>query len=149
MTTPSGPAEIMVAIASGMATVGSLSLATVSVNDWTVRNNPYSMIIFPSLGGSQELSAVDTWQVTHRIKCKLTIRNSDVKKLHDNAAAMIPLVLAWFRDNDQLGLDDVLTCHLQGQPLTWQSPSGDQVFDDGGGNLSREIDFTVAVVTVI
>lgn len=146
---PSGPAEIMAAIAAGMATVTNLSASTVSVNNWLVRNNPYSMIIFPSLGGTQEMADVDSWFVTHRIKCKLTIRHNDVAKLHDNAAAMIPLVLAWFRANDRLGLTDVLTCHLQGQPLTWSSPTGDQNYDDGGGVLSREIDFAVAVVTML
>jgi hypothetical protein len=145
----SGPSEIMAAIKAGLATVTNLSAATVSVNDWTVRNNPYSVIIFPSLGGQQEMAAAGEWWVTHKIKCKLTIRHNDVKKLHDNAATMIPLVLAWFRANDGLGLADVVTCHLQGGALTWASPSGDNVYDDGGGVLSREIDFSVSVVTSI
>ena len=60
--------------------------------------------------------------------------------------ALIPLVLAWFRSNDTLGLSDVLTCHLEGAPLTWESPTGDAMIDDGGGVLSREIDFTVTVI---
>ena len=135
-------------MAAGLANVAHLSAATVSVNSWTVRNNPYSVLIFPSLGGQQEAVTIPSgWNVTHRIKVKLTIRHNDVAKLHDNAAVMIPLVLAWFRANDQLGLADVLTCHAS--PLTWSSPSGDQLFDDGGGVLSREVDFVVSVLVAI
>jgi hypothetical protein len=148
VTTPSGPTEIMAAIARGMAGVANLSATTVSVNNWLVRNNPYSMIIFPSLGGSQTPATMpDGWDVVHKIKCKLTVRNNDIAQLHNNTATMIPLVLAWFRAHDDLGLADVMTSHAA--PLTWQSPNGDQIYDDGGGVMSREIDFEVSVQVMI
>jgi hypothetical protein len=146
--TTSGPTEIMAALAAGLATVDNLSANRVSVNNWGVRNNPYSVIIFPSLGGSQTAATMGNgWDTVHKIKCKLTIRNNDVAKLHDNAAAQIPLLLTWFRANDQLGLADVMTCHAEA--LTWASPNGDAVYDDGGGVLSREIDFVLSVQVAI
>ena len=137
----------MAAIAAGLATVTNLSSDRVTVNDWLVQNQPYSVMLFPSLGGQQALGAVGTWEVRHRIKVKLRVRDNDPKQLYDRTAAMIPLLLAWFRANDSLGLADVITCHLDGAPLTWGSPTNDAVIDDGGGVLSREIDFSVTVVT--
>lgn len=141
------PAQIMAAMAAGLATVTNLSTARVSVLDWTVQNQPYSVVIFPSLGGSQQRGAVGSWDVRHRIRVKLRIRDNSPQALYTNSAAMIPLLLAWFRANDDLGLADVITCHLDGAPLTWEEPYGDALLDDGGAVLSREIDFTVTVVT--
>lgn len=141
------PAQIMAAMATGLATVDNLSAARVSVNDWRVQDQPYSVIIFPSLGGQQAMAAAGYWELRHRITCKLRIRDNDPTNLYDKAAAMIPLLLAWFRANDTLGLTDVLTCHLADAPLTWTSPTSDANIDDGRGVLSREIDFTVTVVT--
>ena len=46
-----------------------------------------------------------------------------------------------------LGLADVLTAHAE--PLTWSSPTGDAVLDDGGGVLSKEIDFTISVLVAL
>jgi hypothetical protein len=139
----SGPTEIMAAIAAGLATVTNLSTARVSVNDWTVQNQPYSALVFPSLGGRQEAETFDGWLLTHRIKVKLRIRANNPQALYTNSAAMIPLLLTWFRAHDDLGLADVRTCH--GEALTWSSPTGDANYDDGAGTLSREIDFVVSV----
>jgi hypothetical protein len=139
----SGPAEIMAAIATGMATVTNLSTTRVSVNDWKVQNQPYSVIVFPSLGGRQEQDTYGTWIQVHRITVKLRIRDNDPQGLYTKSAAMIPLLLTWFRSNDRLGLTDVETAHVE--PLTWSSPTGDAVIDDGNAVLSREIDFTVSV----
>jgi hypothetical protein len=141
----SGPAEIMAAIAAGLATVTNLSAARVSLNDWTIQNQPYSALVFPSLGGSQELSGAGSWLQAHRIKVRLRIRDNNPQALYTKSAAMIPLVLAWFRSNDSLGLADVLTCHMESAPLTWDSPTGDAVLDDGNGVLSKEIEFAISV----
>lgn len=146
----SGPTEIMAAIAAGLATVTNLSTARVSVCDWTVQNQPYSALVFPSLGGRQDLAAgSDSWLQTHRIKVRLRIRDNNPQALYTKSAAMIPLVLTWFRSNDSLGLSDVITCHLEGAPLTWDSPTGDAVLDDGNGVLSKEIDFVVSVLVTL
>ena len=143
----SGPTEIMAAMATGLATVTNLSSARVSVNDWKVQNQPYSVLIFPSLGGRQEKATFDGWDLTHRITCKLRIRDNDPQGLYTKSATMIPLILTWFRANDRLGLADVATCH--GEPLTWSSPTGDAVLDDGGGVLSKETDFTISVTVQV
>lgn len=145
----SGPTEIMAAMAAGLATVTNLSTARVSVCDWTVQNQPYSVIIFPSLGGRQDNTSAGGWMQIHRIKAKLRIRDNNPQALYTKSATMIPLVLAWFQAHDSLGLTDVITCHLDGAPLTWESPTGDALFDDGGGVLSREIDFVVSVLVTL
>jgi|WetSurMetagenome_2_1015567.scaffolds.fasta_scaffold25894_2 hypothetical protein len=143
----SGPTEIMAAIATGMATVTNLSTTRVSVNDWKVQNQPYSVLIFPSLGGRQEQDTFGTWEQLHRITVKLRIRDNDPQGLYTKSATMIPLVLTWLRNNDRLGLADVETCHAD--PLTWSSPTSDAVIDDGGGVLSREVDFSVSVLVAL
>lgn len=143
----SGPTEIMAAIATGLATVTNLSAARISVNDWKVQNQPYSVLIFPSLGGRQQQDTFGTWEQVHRITAKLRIRDNDNQELYTKSAAMIPLLLTWFRANDRLGLADVLTAHAE--PLTWASPTGDAVLDDGGGVLSREVDFAVTVLVAL
>jgi hypothetical protein len=139
----SGPTEITAAIAAGLATVTNLSTARVSVNDWTVQNQPYSVLVFPSLGGRQEQETFDSWLLTHRITCKMRIRDNNPQGLYTKSAAMIPLILTWFRTHDDLDLADVRTCHSEA--LTWSSPTGNANYDDGNGVLSREIDFTVSV----
>jgi len=138
----------MAAIATGLATVTNLSAARVSVKDWTVQNYPYSVLIFPSLGGQQSIADSLTWDVRHRIKVKLSVKHPDAGEQYTRLSMMLPLILAWFRANDSLGLADVITCHLDGAPLTWDSPTGDAGVDYGGGVLGREIDFVVTVVTV-
>lgn len=143
----SGPAEIMAAMATGLATVTNLSATKVSVNDWKVQNQPYSVLIFPSLGGRQDQDTYGTWEQIHRITVKLRIRDNDPTGLYTKSAAMIPLLLTWFRANDRLGLADVLTAHAE--PLTWSSPTGDAVLDDGAGTLSKETDFTIAVLVAL
>jgi hypothetical protein len=147
--TPSGPTEIMAAIARGMATVTNLSASTVNVNgDFTVRDNPYSMMLFPWLGGRMEPATMGSgWNVTHRIKCKLTVRSNNAQRLSTDMHTMISLVLTWFRANDQLGLSDVETCSET--PLQWDSPTGDVPYNDGGGVLSREVDFVISVKVAI
>jgi hypothetical protein len=145
----SGPTEIMAAIATGLATVTNLSTARVSVCDWTIQNQPYSALVFPSLGGSQELASSSSWMQVHRIKIKLRIRDNNPQDLYVHSAVMIPLVLTWFRTNDTLGLADVITCHLEGSPLAWSSPTGDATIDDGGGVLSKEIDFVISVAVTL
>jgi len=139
----------MAAIAAGMATVTNLSTARVAVNDWTVQNQPYSALVFPSLGGQQARASSSSWFQTHKIKVKLRIRDNNPQALYTNSAAMIPLILTWFRTNDTLGLAGVLTCHYEGSPITWDSPTGDAMFDDGGGVLSKEIDFVISVLTTL
>lgn len=142
------PAEIMAALAGVFANVTNLSADCVSVNDWAVQNKPYSLLIFPSLGGQQRAAYAESYEQAHRITLKLTVTHKDKRALYDNSAAMIPLVLAALRANDTLGLSDVLTCHLAGSPVTWDSPTGDTLIADNNGVLSREIDFTVTVWTV-
>lgn len=143
----SGPAEIMAAMATGLATVTNLSTARVSLNDWKVQNQPYSVLIFPSLGGRQQQDTFGSWEQVHRITAKLRIRDNDPQGLYTKSAAMIPLLLTWFRANDSLGLADVLTAHAE--PLTWSSPTGDAVLDDGNGVLSKEVDFVVSVLVAL
>lgn len=141
------PAEIMAALASLLAAVTNLSAASVSVNDWAVQNQPYSVIVFPSLGGLQRAAYAGGYEQAHRIKLKLTVKHADPKQLYDRSAAMIPLILAALAQNDTLGLADVVTCHLAEAPVTWESPTGDSLIRDDNGVINREIDFTVTVWT--
>lgn len=138
----------MAAMETGLATVTNLSAASVSTKDWLVQNRPYSVLIFPSLGGQQSRITVGAWEVRHQITCRLRVCDDVEQRLYDKMAAMIPLVLAWFRANDSLGLDDVITCHGEGAPITWVSTSADALIDTGAsGVLAREVDFTVTVIT--
>ena len=116
--------------------------------DWTVQNQPYSVLIFPSLGGRQENTSVRRLGCRRTAsRCKLRIRDNDPQALYTKSAAMIPLVLTWFRSNDSLGLADV--SRATDGPLTWESPTGDAVLDDGNGVLSKEIDFVISVLVTL
>lgn len=147
---PSGPTEIMAAIATGLATVTNLATSTVTVNDYRVLNNAYAVVITPGLAGEQSLSTVGGWEQVHRINVLLSLRSNDISLLFARGAAMIPLVLAWFRTNHTLGLADVLGCQTDSEPIRWASTTGANEFvDDGSGVLRKEIVFTVPVWVTI
>lgn len=139
----------MAALQTVLGGVTNLSASTVSVNDWGVQNNPYSVVIFPSLGGQQmALAAIDEWQQIHRIKARLNIKHQSDTELYTRSSAMIPLILAALQTNDTLGLANVMTCHYEGFPVTWDSPTGDAIAVDDNGVKNKMIDFVVSVVTV-
>lgn len=137
----------MAALKTVLAGVTNLSTSTVSVNDWGVQNHPYSVVIFPSLGGQQRLLYAGGYEQAHRIKAKLCIKHQDARELYDRSAAMIPLILTALASNDGLGLAGVVTMHMDGAPVTWESPTGDAIIRDDNGVLSKEIDFTLTVWT--
>lgn len=140
------PSEIMAALQIILAGVDNLSEDTVSIGDWCVQVQPYSVIVLPPVSGQQSLLHVDGWEQVHRLRCKLTIKHQDAQTLGERVADMVPLILAALRDNDTLGLAGVVTCHPETAPVQYELVTGEQPVDEYGV-LRQEVDFLISVVT--
>lgn len=144
--TPSTLVNVLDAIVAGMATVTNLSSTAVTKYDYRVLDLPYSAVVTPELSGEQAIAASDAgFLVVHRVKFMVTVtQRGDVQDLLAAAAAMIPLVLAWFRANDKLGLADALSCHWE--PMTWHA---EPTIPEAGGVLRKEVVFVVTVALAV
>jgi hypothetical protein len=139
---PSTLVNVLDAIVTGMATVTNLSSTAVTKFDYRVLDLPYSAAVTPELSGEQSIATADAgYLVVHRVKLQITVtQRGDVQDLMAAAAAMIPLVLTWFRANDRLGLTDCLSAHWE--PLTWRATD---TIEEAGGVLRKSIVFTATI----
>lgn len=137
----------MAALQTTLAGVTNLSAGVVSLCDWGVQNNPYSVVIFPMLGGTQRLAYAGAYEQAHRIKAQLCVKSQNDAEIYSRCAAMIPLILAAIAANDDLGLTNVVTCHMDGAPVTWESPTGDFIEITDNGVKSKRVDFVITVYT--
>ena len=62
---------------------------------------------------------------------------------------MIPLILTGSARMTRSVYPMLMTRHQEGSPLTWDSPTGDAMYDDGNGVLSKEIDFAISVLVML
>jgi hypothetical protein len=135
--------DIVAAILDGMQSLTDMSEKNATSDDWRVLNSVISMFVFPGGHGSQELSAQGEYSQTHQVDIRMSLKSQgNEQQLYTDAGVMIPLVLAWFRANDDLG-GLVETCHIV--PITYTTPNNLFV-DSETGVIRKEVTFAVTAL---